>query len=177
MSYRTIILCLDEIDKLSRDNRGDPASAMLEVLDPEQNSTFSDHYINTPVDLSKILFIATANESDTIPKPVLDRMEVIRIPGYSFAEKSHIAKKYLIPKQIKQNGLSDTQTTFTDEAVLKIAVGYTREAGVRGLEREIARVCRGLAIEFSDSIENGKNFSGFVDVEQVEKYLGVRKYF
>ncbi|KAJ3377577.1 hypothetical protein HDU92_008148, partial [Lobulomyces angularis] len=171
------VFLLDEIDKLNRDYRGDPASALLEVLDPEQNSTFADHYINNPVDLSKILFIATANESDTIPGPLLDRMEVVRLPGYTFQEKSFIAKKYLIPKQIILHGLKNAGVKFNDDAIFKIAVGYTREAGVRSLEREIAAICRSLAVQYADFSEKKiLEFNNLVDLEKVEKILGPETY-
>lgn len=165
----------DEIDKLGRDFRGDPSSALLEVLDPEQNNTFSDHYINVPFDLSKVLFIATANEESTIPGPLLDRMEVIRIPGYTFEEKLHIARRYLLPKQVKGHGLTDADVSISDEVLTKVATGYTREAGVRNLEREIASVCRGLAVEFAASKENGKPYDPVVTLERLEKILGVSR--
>ena len=145
------VILLDEVDKLGRDVRGDPSSALLEVLDPEQNNSFTDHFLNVPVDLSKVLFIATANESDTIPQPLLDRMEVIRLSGYTFEEKIEIAKRHLLQKQLKAHGLTDAQLRIPDDVLTHIAVNYTREAGVRSLERYIASVCRALAVEITSS--------------------------
>jgi len=136
------VFMLDEIDKLGADFRGDPSSALLEVLDPAQNSSFSDHYLNVPFDLSKVLFIATANQLDPIPKPLLDRLEVIRIAGYTPEEKVEIAQTYLIPEQLRENGLTGEKITWQPKAVLEIVTQYTREAGVRGLERKIAAICR-----------------------------------
>ncbi|KAJ3094089.1 hypothetical protein HDU97_008524, partial [Phlyctochytrium planicorne] len=171
------VILLDEIDKLGRDFRGDPASALLEVLDPEQNSTFVDHYLNVPFDLSNVLFVATANDLDTIPAPLLDRMEIIRIPGYTFEEKLHISRKYLLPKQIQSHGLSPDQVQITDAILKKIATSYTREAGVRNLEREIASVCRAVAVEYTDSKEKGETvFNGTVTLEKLEKVLGADRY-
>ncbi|KAJ3113412.1 hypothetical protein HDU96_003422 [Phlyctochytrium bullatum] len=172
------VILLDEIDKLGRDFRGDPASALLEVLDPEQNATFVDHYLNVPFDLSNVLFIATANDLETIPAPLLDRMEIIRIPGYTFEEKLHIARKYLLPKQIKAHGLEEKHVVVKDEVLNKIAISYTREAGVRNLEREIAAVCRAVAVEFTDAKEKGaeEEFDGFVTHERLEKILGPDKF-
>ncbi|MEB2279069.1 endopeptidase La [Lysinibacillus xylanilyticus] len=139
------VFLLDEIDKMSNDFRGDPAAAMLEVLDPAQNNTFSDHYIEEPYDLSNVLFIATANDLSTIPGPLLDRMEVITIAGYTEIEKEQITKNHLIPKQLKEHGLKKTQVIIKDEAVVDIIRYYTREAGVRGLERQVATLCRKIA--------------------------------
>jgi ATP-dependent Lon protease len=148
------VFLLDEIDKLGHDFRGDPSSALLEVLDPEQNNTFSDHYLDTHFDLSKVLFIATANQLDTIPAPLRDRMEVIELPGYTFEEKMAIARQHLVPKQIKEHGITEEHVDVSDEAVLKIATAYTREAGVRNLEREIAAVCRGVAVKVASHGEH-----------------------
>ncbi|KAF9579321.1 hypothetical protein BGW38_004471 [Lunasporangiospora selenospora] len=145
------VFLLDEIDKLgSRGHRGDPSAAFLEVLDPEQNSTFTDHYLNIPFDLSKVLFIATANSIESIPGPLLDRMEVITISGYTFAEKLAIARHYLVPKQIRVHGLNKGGVQITESALVKIATGYTRESGVRQLEREIASVVRAKAVEYAE---------------------------
>jgi len=144
------VLMLDEVDKLGRDFRGDPAHALLEILDPEQNKTFRDNYLDLPFDLSKVLFVTTANALDTIPQPLLDRMEVLRLAGYSEEEKLEIAKKYLIPKQLKETGLTAEQCTLPDETVHKIISGYTREAGLRKLERAIGRVTRKVALKFAE---------------------------
>jgi ATP-dependent Lon protease len=146
------VFLLDEIDKLGHASfQGDPSAAMLEVLDPEQNHTFVDHYINVPIDLSKVLFIATANSLDTIPPPLLDRMETIQLSGYTTVEKRHIATRHLLPKQITTNGLGEDQVVMNEDVLDKIIVGYTRESGVRNLEREIGSVCRFKAVEFAES--------------------------
>src|SRR6185369_16156990 len=140
------VFMLDEIDKLGMDFRGDPASALLEVLDPEQNGTFRDHYLDVPLDLSRVLFITTANVMDTVPAPLRDRMEVIPLAGYTEEEKLGIAQKHLVPKQAREHGLdAAADITFTPESLRLLARGYTREAGVRGLERQIASVCRKVA--------------------------------
>src|SRR4029077_8781504 len=140
------VLMLDEVDKLGRDFRGDPAHALLEILDPEQNKTFRDNYLDLPFDLSKVLFVTTANALDTIPRPLLDRMELLRLAGYSEEEKLEIAKRYLLPKQLKETGLTEEQCTIPDETVRWITSRYTREAGVRQLERSIGRVARKIAL-------------------------------
>lgn len=134
---RNPLMLLDEIDKMSSDYKGDPASAMLEVLDSEQNNRFVDHYVDLPVDLSEVLFIATANDMGNIPRPLLDRMEIIEVQSYTANEKIHIAKEHLIRKQKERNGLQEKQLTFSDAALLHLIEGYTREAGVRTLERKI----------------------------------------
>jgi ATP-dependent Lon protease len=144
------VLLLDEVDKLGRDFRGDPASALLEVLDPEQNKTFRDNYLDMAFDLSKVLFITTANTLDTIPQPLLDRMEVLRLSGYSEEEKQQIARRYLIPKQLKATGLTEEDIDFTDEGLRAIITSYTREAGLRRLERAIARVTRKVTLQFAE---------------------------
>ncbi|HEX4750762.1 MAG TPA: endopeptidase La [Bryobacteraceae bacterium] len=144
------VLLLDEVDKLGRDFRGDPASALLEVLDPEQNKTFRDNYLDIAFDLSKVLFITTANTLDTIPQPLLDRMEILRLSGYSEEEKQQIARRFLIPKQLKATGLTEEQIQFTDEGLRAIITGYTREAGLRRLERAIARVTRKVTLQYAE---------------------------
>jgi ATP-dependent Lon protease len=144
------LFMIDEIDKMGADYRGDPASAMLEVLDPEQNSTFRDHYLDVPFDLSNVLFITTANTLDTIPPPLRDRMEVIQLSGYTEEEKLQIAKRYLVPRQVERSGLKRSQIGFTDAGLKEIISSYTREAGVRGLDREIASVCRKVALQVAE---------------------------
>src|ERR671936_458734 len=141
------VMMLDEIDKLGADFRGDPSAALLEVLDPEQNHSFSDHYLDVSYDLSKIMFIATANLLDPIPGPLKDRMEILELPGYTFEEKVHIAQNHLIPKQLREHGLSAEAIAFDEKTLIKIIIAYTREAGVRNLERRIADVCRAVAVE------------------------------
>ena len=162
------VFMLDEIDKVGADFRGDPASALLEVLDPEQNSTFNDHYLDVQFDLSKVLFITTANMLDTIPGPLRDRMEVIRISGYTLQEKVHIARRYLVPKAIKANGLKRAQIKFTTEALEGIIASYTAEAGVRNLERQIANVCRKVARGFAE----GKTRPVEVTLRRLKGFLG-----
>ena len=166
------VFLLDEIDKLSSDMRGDPASALLEVLDPAQNSTFRDRYLEVPYDLSKVLFITTANGLDTIPRPLLDRMEIIELNGYTQEEKREIAKRYLVDKHREVNGVQKDQLTITDEAIDEIINGYTLEAGVRNLERNIDTVCRKAAVKLA----SGKAENLCVTAESVEELLGARRY-
>ena len=167
------VFMLDEIDKIGQDFRGDPSAALLEVLDPEQNNQFSDHYLEVPFDLSKVMFIATANMQDTIIPALRDRMEIIEIPSYIEEEKVEIAKQFLVPKQIKEHGLSDEYIEFTEEALHRIVRAYTREAGVRNLERQIAAICRGVAKE----VASGKKEKTVVTADIVPKFLGPEKYF
>lgn len=162
------VIMLDEIDKVGKDFRGDPASALLEVLDPEQNSTFQDHYLDVQFDLSKVLFITTANILETIPGPLRDRMEVIRISGYTLQEKVHIARRYLVPKALREHGLKRGQAKFDKAALEGIIAGYTAEAGVRNLERQIANVCRKVARGFAE----GKNRPVEVTARKLKSYLG-----
>jgi ATP-dependent Lon protease len=169
---RNPVMMLDEIDKLGADFRGDPASALLEVLDPAQNHTFTDHYLDVPFDLSKVLFIATANSMDPVPGPLRDRMEVIEIPGYTQNDKLHIAKTYLVPRQLEANGLGPKQARFLDPALKDIIESYTREAGVRNLERSIGSVARAIAAE----IVSGTSEKITVDRPYVEKTLGPRRF-
>jgi len=166
------LFLLDEIDKLGMDHRGDPASALLEVLDPEQNHTFNDHYLEVDYDLSDVMFVCTSN-SMNIPPALVDRMEVIRIPGYTEDEKVNIAQKYLIPKQLTDNGLKSGEASFAEESLKSIIRFYTREAGVRGLEREIAKVCRKVVKEFSLGERDDEIV---VSDENIEHYLGVKKF-
>jgi ATP-dependent Lon protease len=166
------LMLIDEIDKMGADFRGDPASAMLEVLDPEQNRTFRDHYLDLPYDLSKVLFICTANQLETIPGPLLDRMDVIHLSGYTEEEKFGIARKYLVPKQIREHGLDPEQVTIADKALKLVAREYTREAGVRNLERRIADLCRKAAREVAE----GKTAKIRVDERKVRKWLGPRRF-
>jgi ATP-dependent Lon protease len=166
------VFLLDEIDKMSSDFRGDPSSAMLEVLDPEQNSTFSDHYIEEPYDLSKVMFVTTANSLSTIPGPLLDRMEVISIAGYTEVEKLHISKNHLIPKQLKEHGLKKSQIQFKDDCILKLVRNYTREAGVRNLERQIAGLCRKAAKQ----IVSSEKKKVILSAKNIEDYLGKPRF-
>lgn len=163
------VLMLDEIDKLGVSYQGDPSSALLEVLDPEQNSSFRDHYLDLPFDLSDILFITTANTLDSIPQPLLDRMEVIRMSGYILEEKVHIATKYIIPRQIKKHGLDIKKIKFTLKAITEIIGGYAREAGVRNFERCIEKICRKIAADIVE--HNKKDYNITIDKKDVEKYL------
>lgn len=169
------VMMLDEIDKVGSDYRGDPTSALLEVLDPEQNDSFSDNFLELEYDLSRVLFIATANSLDTIPAPLRDRMEIINISGYTLQEKSEIAKQHLIPKQVQENGLTEDQIKITPQALNKIIEEYTRESGVRTLERQIGSVCRGVAAKVAKSGNADKQYT--VGVNEVQEYLGKRKYF
>jgi ATP-dependent Lon protease len=166
------VMLIDEIDKMGADFRGDPASAMLEVLDPEQNRTFRDHYLDLPYDLSKVLFICTANQLETIPSPLLDRMDVIHLSGYTDEEKFGIARRYLVPKQLREHGLDPAQVTIGDKALKLVAREYTREAGVRNLERRIADLCRKAAREVAE----GKTTRIRVDEKKVRKWLGPRRF-
>lgn len=173
------VFLLDEIDKIGGPNfQGDPSAAMLEVLDPEQNHTFTDHYVNIPIDLSKVLFIATANTLDTIPPPLLDRMETITLSGYTTIEKRHIAKRHLVPKQIRANGLSDGQIVLSDEVLDKTITSYTRESGVRNLEREIGAICRYKAVQFADATDAGKEntYNPVISLDDLEEILGVERF-
>jgi ATP-dependent Lon protease len=166
------VFMLDEIDKLGQDFRGDPASALLEVLDPEQNSDFTDHYLTLPFDLSNVMFITTANMLDTIPRPLLDRMEIIQLAGYTNLEKLQIAKRYLMPRQIEANGLSGKYIRFTDAGLMKIVEDHTREAGVRNLEREIGSVCRSVATD----VAKGKKKRQTIGANNLQNYLGTPSY-
>jgi ATP-dependent Lon protease len=170
------LILLDEIDKMAHDFRGDPASAMLEVLDPEQNSTFGDHYMEVDIDLSEVMFIATAN-SLNIPGPLLDRMEVIRLAGYTEDEKVNIAQRYLVPKQMKNNGLAEGELTLSEDALRDIVRYYTREAGVRNLEREISKICRKVVKEILMAGSKAKAKGAIkVTPKNLDKYLGVRRF-
>jgi ATP-dependent Lon protease len=162
------IFMLDEIDKLSFDFHGDPASALLEVLDPEQNIEFRDHYVEIAFDLSQVMFITTANTLESIPSPLLDRMEVIQIAGYTELEKLVIARNFLIPRQIKENGLRSSEVNFTDEAVLMVIRHYTREAGVRNLERQLGSICRKVGTQISE----GKETRMDIAADRVKEFLG-----
>lgn len=168
------LILLDEIDKMGHDHRGDPASALLEVLDGEQNSTFRDNFLELPFDLSEVLFITTANSLDTIPKPLLDRMEVIELGSYTDEEKLQIAKKHLLPKQMKRHGLTSAQLKISDHAIREIVASYTRESGVRMLERKLAAVCRKAAMKVV-SDEGGKTIR--ITEKDLKEYLGVARYY
>jgi ATP-dependent Lon protease len=172
VGVRNPLFLLDEIDKMGNDMRGDPASALLEVLDPEQNHNFNDHYLEVDYDLSDVMFLCTAN-SMNIPAPLLDRMEVIRLPGYTEDEKVNIATKYLIPKQVKANGLKKAEVTFDESALRDMVRYYTREAGVRSLERQVAKVCRKIVKEHA---KEKASQQAVVSSETLEHYLGVRKF-
>ena len=167
------VFLLDEIDKITSDMHGDPSSALLEVLDPEQNSTFRDRYLEAPYDLSKVLFITTANSLETIPAPLRDRMEIIQLSGYTMEEKLEIARKYLIPKQLTANGLTSARARFTEEGIRTAIEGYTREAGVRTLERTIGSICRKIVVQYADDKTLPKIT---VNKDKVLELLGVVKY-
>jgi ATP-dependent Lon protease len=168
------VFMLDEVDKIGADYRGDPSSALLEVLDPEQNSTFRDHYLGVAYDLSNVMFIVTANVLETIQPAFLDRMEVIRLSGYTDEEKIMIARRHLIPKQMDENGISNIEVVWTDQAILKIVTGYTKEAGLRNLEREIGAICRKIAVEVaSEKQQSSYRLTG----AGIEKYLGPAKHY
>ncbi|KAJ5747409.1 uncharacterized protein N7511_009105 [Penicillium nucicola] len=173
------VILLDEIDKVGGSNfQGDPSAAMLEVLDPEQNHTFTDHYINIPIDLSKVLFLATANSLETIPAPLLDRMETISLSGYTTVEKRHIAKQHLIPKQIRSNGLTDGQVSMSDEVIDKTITAYTRESGVRNLERELGSICRHKAVQYADANDSDRvnDYNPVVSPDDLEEILGIERF-
>jgi ATP-dependent Lon protease len=170
---RNPVFVLDEIDKLGHDFRGDPASALLEVLDPEQNHAFSDHFLEVSFDLSQVLFFATANETDPIPPALKDRLEILELPGYTRSEKLHIARHHLIPKQIEEHGLEEGSLDIIDEAVLQVTDSYTREAGVRNLERELAALCRGVAVK----IAGGEEAPNVVNKDLVRDMLGPVRFY
>ncbi|MBY0277097.1 endopeptidase La [Candidatus Binatia bacterium] len=167
------VFLLDEVDKMSTDFRGDPSSALLEVLDPEQNQTFNDHYLDVDYDLSKVMFITTANNLERIPRPLQDRMEIIRIAGYTELEKLNIAKRYLVPKVREQNGLKESNIEFSDNAVLGLIRHYTKEAGVRNLERELASLCRKVVVEV---VKGDRDAHILINSKSLSKYLGPEKY-
>jgi len=165
---------LDEVDKIGADYRGDPSSALLEVLDPEQNNTFRDHYLGVSYDLSNVMFIVTANVLETIQPAFLDRMEIIRLSGYTDEEKVMIAKRHLIPKQMDENGIATTNVVWTDAGITKVIAGYTKEAGLRNLEREIGTICRKIAVEVAE----GKSKESYrITDAGVDKFLGPMKHF
>ncbi len=166
------VIVLDEVDKIGSDFRGDPSSALLEVLDPEQNNTFMDHYLAVPFDLSRVMFITTGNMADTIPGPLRDRMEIIYLSGYTDPEKLEIAKKYLVPKQMDEHGISRKILTIHDSAIRQVISHYTREAGVRNLEREIANLCRKIAKRYADN--KAKTFT--LSAANLHTFLGAPKY-
>ncbi|MFO7980535.1 MAG: endopeptidase La [Candidatus Aminicenantes bacterium] len=167
------VFLLDEVDKMSVDFRGDPSSALMEVLDPEQNSTFLDHYIDTEFDLSQVMFVVTANMLNTVPNPLIDRMEIIRIPGYTEEEKLQIGKKFLLPKQLKAHGLKKSNIKISDTTLKKLINDYTREAGVRNLERELTSICRKVVKKV---VTKGKDYKEYIPPKKLEKYLGIPRY-
>ena len=170
--YNNPVFMIDEVDKVGADFRGDPTSALLEVLDPEQNDSFSDHYLNLPFNLSKVMFITTANVEDTIPDALYDRMEVIELSGYTDEDKLVIARRHLLPRQIKENGLKEGLVSISDSAIMEVIRGYTREAGLRSLERELGTVCRKIARRVAE----GKKGPFQVGVNNLHKLLGVPKF-
>jgi ATP-dependent Lon protease len=167
------VFLLDEVDKLGRDFRGDPSAALLEILDPEQNNKFRDNYLDLPFDLSKAFFIATANTIDTIPRPLLDRMELLRLPGYSEEEKTEIAKRYLVPRQLKETGVTAEQCTIEEDTIKKIISGYTREAGLRRLERAIGSVTRKVALKLAEN----QTPQVIVKPENLQELLGPEPFY
>jgi ATP-dependent Lon protease len=167
------LFMLDEIDKMGVSYQGDPSAALMEVLDPEQNSAFSDHYLEVDFDLSHVMFIATANQLEPIPQPLRDRMEVLELSGYTEEEKLEIARRFIVPKQLEGHGLDDSYLRFEDDGIKKIIRDYTREAGLRNLEREIATVCRGVAME----VAKGKTEPTLINEETVSRFLGPVKFF
>ncbi|HZX10504.1 MAG TPA: endopeptidase La, partial [Acidobacteriota bacterium] len=167
------VFLLDEVDKMSVDFRGDPSSALMEVLDPEQNNTFLDHYIDTEFDLSQVMFVVTANMLKTVPNPLIDRMEIIRIPGYTEEEKLQIGKKFLLPKQLKAHGLKKSNIKISDTTLKKLINDYTREAGVRNLERELTSICRKVVKKV---VTKGKDYKEYIPPKKLEKYLGIPRY-
>jgi ATP-dependent Lon protease len=167
------VFMMDEVDKIGHDFRGDPAAALLEVLDPEQNNTFADHYLEIPYDLSNVMFVATANVADPIPAPLRDRMEILEIPGYTRREKLAIARRHLIPKQLEEHGITKDQLDITDTAVDLVIDFYTREAGVRTLERQIASIIRGVAVKIAEGDLTPRKVD---DEENVREFLGPQKY-
>jgi len=166
------VFLLDEVDKMSSDFRGDPASALLEVLDPEQNTEYTDHYLELPFDLSRVLFITTANVTSTIPAPLLDRMELIELPGYTEVEKVKIAERHLLPKILKEHGLTEEDIHFSSNSIMRIVQEYTREAGVRNLERKLSAITRKITKEHVE----GRNRRARISIQSLEKYLGVARF-
>ncbi len=174
VKHNNPLFCLDEIDKMSTDFRGDPSSALLEVLDPEQNNTFNDHYLDLDYDLSQVFFITTANSLHSIPLPLQDRMEIIRLPGYLETEKRRIARNFLLPKQIEAHGLTSENLRLSDNALLEVIRTYTREAGVRSLERELAGICRKSAMQIVKAEDRDKSVN--VSLQNLQQFLGIKKY-